>query len=285
MRVRAAFLVAVGFPCTLLSSVVSGATAARDAAPARQLPQTASPITDRFALRASYLTARTTTGVRLDPGSGGTGTAFSAEDDLGLDQRVDQGRIELIFRLLERHRLRMDFFRLNRDGDRALTRALVFGDNSYLVNDRVQSRFNWQTLGFTYTYSVLRRDTLEAGLSVGLHLLQAEALGEVRARNLREENSVAGAFPTVGVDGTWRISRRFAATLRGQYFGATTDRVQGFAEDYHFDVQYRWRRNLAAGLGYTKLRTKLEGETGNQSFQGRFDLTDEGPEFFVRVSF
>jgi hypothetical protein len=285
MRVPAAFVLAVGSGCVLSVPVAHGAAASRDSAPPRTAPEIASPITDHFALRASYLTARTTTDVRLDPASGGPGTAFSAEDDLGLDHRVDQGRVELIFRLLERHRLRMDFFRLNRDGDRTLNRLLVFGDNTYLANDRVVSRFNWQTLGFTYSYSVLRTDRAELGLGFGLHLLQADTRGEVRARNLRQQNSAAGVFPTVALDGTWRISKRFAATLRGQYFGATTNGVEGSSEDYHFDVQYRWQRNLAAGVGLTWLRTHLGSDTSNRDFAGRLDLKDSGPEFFLRVSF
>jgi hypothetical protein len=53
--------------------------------------------------------------------------------------------------------------------------------------------------------------------------------------------------------------------------------------DYHMDIQYRWRRNFAVGLGYTKMETNLLVTDPTQPLQ--FDLDTSGPELFFRVSF
>jgi hypothetical protein len=53
--------------------------------------------------------------------------------------------------------------------------------------------------------------------------------------------------------------------------------------DYHGDMQYRWRRNLAVGLGYTALKTNLVVD--DPDFPGRFLLDAAGPELFFRASF
>lgn len=247
------------------------------------LSNDASPITDHFDLRGDFFAPSVSTDFRVDGATGTPGTPLSAEKDLGLDGKIDQGRIELMFRLRERNRLRVDFFRLQRDGDKKLDRQVTFGDAVFNVNDRVISQANWDTMGFTYTYSFLRRDRFELGAGIGVHLLEAEARGEVRARSERQVASGVGAFPTIAVDGTWRISKRFALTARGQTFNATVGNFSGSLSDYHADLQYRWRSNLALGLGYSSLRYNLKIDTS--SFTGFVNLSARGPEFFVRISF
>lgn len=245
--------------------------------------QIGSPITDHFYLRGAYFNAAVTTDVRLDASNGTPGTLLSAEDDLGLDDQIDQARLEVMFRMRERHKLRVDAFRTRRDGDVVLNRPIIFGDNVYAVNDRVISKADWQMLGFTYTYSFLRKEKFELGAGLGLHVLEAEARGEVRARNIREEGSGVGALPSIAVDGTWRISKRFSLNGRGQYFSANVSDFSGSMADYHLDVQYRWRQNFAVGLGYSLIDINVESDS--QDFPGLFDLNAKGPELFFRVSF
>ncbi|MEZ5498423.1 MAG: hypothetical protein R3E77_03215 [Steroidobacteraceae bacterium] len=246
-------------------------------------PPVPSPITDHFYMRGGYYGPSLSTELRLDPQGGLQGTELSAENDLALDNKADQGRIEMMFRMRERNKLRVDYFKLDRFGDTTLDRSIVFGDQTFNVTDRVQTDFNWRMLGFTYSYSLLKRERMEMGLGLGLHLLEAQTRGEVRARNIEEEASGVGAFPTVAVDAAYRITRRFALTARGQYFSASINDFDGSLGDYHADVQFRWRPNLAFGLGYTAIRAKLV-VTG-QNNPGRFVLDSKGPEAFFRVSF
>jgi hypothetical protein len=53
--------------------------------------------------------------------------------------------------------------------------------------------------------------------------------------------------------------------------------------DYHADVQFRWRKNLAFGLGYTLLKTNLDVFDADQPVL--FDMETAGPEIFFRASF
>ena len=88
----------------------------------------ASPLTDRFYMRGTYFPAAVTTELRLDPNQATLGTLLSAEDDLGLDDQVDQGRMEFDIRLAERSHVRIDYFKLNRFNEQPLPRDIVFGD-------------------------------------------------------------------------------------------------------------------------------------------------------------
>jgi hypothetical protein len=109
------------------------------------------------------------------------------------------------------------------------------------------------------------------------------------ARNIRERQEAVGAFPTLALDGTWRVSKRWSLNARGQRFSTSIDEFRGSLAEYHGDVQYRWRRNFALGLGYSRFKTLVDvgadGSTSNNDLTGRFDQDMKGPEVFFRASF
>lgn len=244
-----------------------------------------SPITDRFALRITYFAPSLDTQFRLDPdATPPPGTELNAEDDLGLADHKSQARMEMIIRLRERNRLRVDYFKLSRFGNQVIDQPIVFGNNTFNINDRVQSMLEWRSLGLTYTRSFWRSERFEIGGGLGIALLEARVTGAVTARNIREERSSPGAFPTLALDGTWRISKRWSFNGRAQRLSANVSDVHGMMSDYHGDLQYRWRENFSTGLGYTKLRTAVD-VVDDTDFAGRFHQNVSGPEFFIRASF
>jgi hypothetical protein len=247
-----------------------------------------SPITDRFALRVLYWPASISTDLRLDQRNGTAGTELSAENDLGMNDFKSQGRAELMFRLRERNRLRVDYMKLSRHGNRVLDQQINFGNQTFNVMDRAETLLEWRTLTFTYTRSVLYTDRFEAGLGLALSVIEARARGEVVKNNVREHQEAVGAFPTIALDTTWRISKRWSFNLRGQRFSTSINRFTGALADYHGDFQYRWRENMAFGLGYTRQHTLVDVGKDNAQpgdLTGRFDQTTRGPEIFLRASF
>ena len=242
-----------------------------------------SPINDHFYIRGSYFSAGVTTFARKDPTSAQAGTVVSGEDDLGYDDKIDQGRMELGFRLRDDHRLRVDYFKLSRFGDRRLTRQIQFDTSTYNVNDRVESNTDVRLLGFTYTWSFFHREKYEAGVGLGLHVADADGEAEITARRIREKGHVVTVLPSLAVDGAWRISRRWAVTARAQLLSVNVGDVNGEFSDYHLDAQYRWRPNVAFGLGYTMININADSSDVNNP--GRFKLETSGPEVFFRVSF
>lgn len=276
-------LLAMPFIVQAAPAVGQQSTASAELLKSRKAHVPASPITDHFALRITYFAPSASTELRLDQQAGRPGTDLVAEDDLGMDDKPSQGRLELVFRLREKNRLRVDYFKLTRTGDRILSRQIDFGDQTFNANERAQTSLDWRTMGFTYVRSLLRSERFELGAGVGVYLAEARARGEVVARNVRERSEEVGAFPTVALDATWRMSHRWSLNARGQRFTAHRNDFEGSLADYHGDVQYRWRRNFAVGLGYTSLRVSATERTG--SSPGRFRQETSGPELFIRASF
>jgi hypothetical protein len=246
-------------------------------------PPIASPITDHLALTAGYFWGSVSTFGRFDSASGVQGTAFTAEHDLGLTDQARQPFIEIIFRLEERNRLRVDFIDLRRAADKVIDRTVQYGDVTFLVNNPVHSEFDWRQMDLTYTYSFLRNDRFELGAGLGIHLLEAEAIAEIPKTPQYADFNGAGPFATLALDGTWRISSHWALTARGNYLKVTIGSVGGELGQLHTDLQYRWRRNLAFGVGYRRQEVELELHNSDPSGVLRFIIS--GPELFARASF
>jgi hypothetical protein len=243
----------------------------------------ASPITDHFYMRLTYFSAPVTTTFQLDRDATTPGTTLSAEDDLGLDDKVDQARLEFDIRMRERGHMRVDFFKLDRFHEQPLPRDIVFGDFDFAAGTVFRSKLDWRELTFTYTYSFIKSERFEAGLGLGLALIQADAEGGQPGTLNREKTTEAGIFPTIAGTAAFRISKRWAVTVRGQQFSASPNDFDGTMAEYHGDIQYRMRKNLALGLGYTEKKTDLKVFDPNQPVL--FILKVNGPELFLRASF
>jgi hypothetical protein len=248
--------------------------------------QTPSPINDRFYVQGAYYPAHVKTLLQVNPHNapaGIAGTTLSAERDLGQESRLNQGRIEMMFRLGQRNKIRIDWLEVDRSATHQITQDVSFGNQTFAAASLLQSHIDWRIFGVTYTYEIFHNDRFELGTGLGVDLLQAEAQAQVNLTQQRQDVSGAGAFPQVPVDFAFRISRRWAVTARAQYFHASLNNFDGWLADIHEDVQYRWKPNFAVGVGYSSIRAKLALSTGN--FPGQFNMSLQGPEAFFRVSF
>jgi hypothetical protein len=274
-------------PTLLALAAAAHADPHPDTSPESYLPPPplpiASPISDHFALTAGFFWGSVSTFGRFDSPAGIEGTPFTAEHDLGLTGQARQPFIEIMFRLEERSRLRVDFIDLRRAADKTIDRTIQYGDQTFLVDNPVHSEFDWRQMDLTYTYSFLRGERYELGAGVGVHLLEAEASAEIPTTPQYADFNGAGPFATLALDGTWRISRHWALSARGNYLRIRIGSVGGMMGQYHADLQYRWKRNLAFGLAYRRQEVELDLHGTDPSGVLKFNIS--GPELFGRVSF
>jgi len=246
----------------------------------------ASPITDHFYIRAAFYSPKYNTSFRVDPTNappGTTGTPVSAENDLGLPHREQQGVVDFMFRLRDRNKVQVGYFESNRSGSQVLANDVVFGNQTFPAGQLAQTTFDLQQFNITYTYSFIRNNRFEVGTGLALYFLQIDVIGAVPAQALRQEVTAATPFPALPLDLTWCLSSRWAATARAAYLKVNTHNLGGWYLDTHADIEYRWVNNFAVGAGYASIRTDLTHRNG--SFPGVVNLTISGPQVFVRFSF
>ena len=243
----------------------------------------ASPATDHFYMRGIYFQPSVTTDLQLNASNNTAGTFLNGEDDLGLDDTLNQGRMEFDVRMENDHHLRVDFFKSSRFSQQPLANDIEFGDFDFDAGTTFRSKLDWRVFSLTYMYAPLHTERFEAGILHGIHIVQAQAEGGEPGTTDRERVSEVGIVPTLGVGGSVRITKKFAFTLRAQYMSVTIDETSGTFADYHADIQYRFHKNFAIGLGYTKLQTELIVRDADLPLL--FNMDTSGPELFFRVSF
>lgn len=277
-----------------LVAILCGAAQGRAEEPSTQpqrpllqppVEEIASPITDRFAVRAVYFRPSVSTIARYDNKAGPRGTTFNGEDVLGLQKSRNQGWIDLMFRMTARHRIEAQFYQLKRSGDAVLNQTLDFGNQTFQPGDgRILSTMELRQLNLTYTYSVLRWEQLEVGVGLGIHLLQLDGTLEAPATFKREHLNAAGPYPALGGDLTWRFTRRFSVNAAAHFITYSSGGKRAGSLDWTTDVQYRAHRNLAVGLGYAGTRYRVDS-SDPKFFLGYVKLNYLGPQLFLRASF
>jgi hypothetical protein len=247
-----------------------------------------SPTDERVRLSLGVMYVSSTTNLQLDSSAGLPGTPLNAESVFGLDKSEFEAKFQVMVRAGERHRVRFDYFSLDRTGQTTLTSAdapIVFRDVVLQVGDPVDTSLSMRTFGITYEYSFIHREKFELAATIGLNDTDISASTRVSTatRHVFESQNAAGPFPTIGFDATYVVSKRFYVDARAEYFKLNVDQLDGSLGFYELDALYRFRPNVSFALGYTAARADLDSRQPKNG--GYFDFDSRGPELFVRVAF
>ena len=158
--------------------------------------------------------------IRIE-GSGGTGAAVDAEDDLGIDKAKLQPRFAARWRPGRRHELELGYQFARRTGDKILTKTIQIGDSVFDVGARLQSRFDTDQLFLNYRFAFMARERTQIGasLGVGAILINTQFDATLSINQGSGTRSVAASLP--GPTASLGLYGRFLAGSRWT-FGAET---------------------------------------------------------------
>jgi hypothetical protein len=243
------------------------------------------PTEERVRLSLGVVRLSNSTKLQLDSGAGIPGTPLDAEKVFGLDKSDYEAKIQAMVRVGGRHRLRFDYFSLDRTASTTLTQPIVFRNVVLQPGDPVNSDLSIRTFGITYGYSFLHGDRYEVAATLGVNDTDISARARVQSptRRVDQREDQAGPFPTAGLDASYVLSKRFYVDGRAQYLKVRVDHLDGSLGIYELDALYRLRPNISFALGYNLFRASLVSRQIKQA--GFFNFNSNGPEFFVRIAF
>jgi hypothetical protein len=244
-----------------------------------------SPTNERVRLSLGVMHLSSTTTLQVDSSQGVPGTPLDAEKDFGLDSSDLEPKFQAMVRVGERHRLRFDYFTLDRTGQTTITTPIVFRDVVLQPGDPLQSNLSLRTLGISYGYSFIHRERFELAATIGVNDTDVSSRARVTTqfRHVDQAEDQAGPFPTLGLDSTFVLSKRFYFDARAQYLKVNVDHLSGSLGIYEIDALYRLRPNISFALGYTAVKANLISRQSNEG--GYFNFDSKGPEAFVRIAF
>ena len=237
---------------------------------------------DRFRVSLGAFYAESTTQARLGSSSGGTGVDVNFEDTLGLPARKTIGEVAAYWRISERWRVDLNYFRLTRKGSRTLTENLTWGDNTYTIGTTVNSSFEISDLRAGLGYSFFRTADKEVGIGVGLHSTAFKASLDSASAGAASESATA-PLPVLALYGNFALTDTWALKAGTDWLSLAYDKYSGSIRASVFDIVYQPFKQVAFGVGMHSLNVRLGIDNPHSKFDARVAL--QGPAAYMSVSF
>jgi hypothetical protein len=239
-------------------------------------------LTDRFTFAVGAFYPKTTTEVRIDSTRLGVGAGIQLEDSLGMESRKAVPNLGVRWRFAERFRVEMEYFALNRSGERVIDRDLQIGDQVFAANSNVTSSFDFFDLRVSAGYSFFKRTDKEVGVGLGLHMAGYDISFTSNATGTSQEDVLA-PLPVVSLYGQFALTDRWAVGGRIDRFSLSYENFDGKLTSLGLDVTYQPFRHVGFGLAYRTLFISLEAEKNSRTL--KFEQSFDGPLLFMTASF
>lgn len=254
------------------------------------VPAAAQALGDRYWLEVSAYRPSIDTSLALSrPGS--AGTDIDLENDLGLDDSDTLPAVYAGARLGSRFVITAEYYALNRDASRTLTRDIVFDGTTYPATTQVDSELKSDVYRVTVGYAFWRTEQLEVGAAIGLHATSFDVSlrGNINAgggggvtTQKRGEDFLA-PLPTVGLYGTYQATPKITLGARVDYLSLTVGDYSGSLLNAQASASYAVTSNIALGAAYRYVAYDLDVD--KSGFTAKLDYNFSGPSLFVRFGF
>jgi hypothetical protein len=191
----------------------------------------------------------------------------------------------------DRHKVRALWFNYSRSKSKVLDEEIIWDDDVYPVDAKVNGELTFDIYELAYEYSFLHRDNFEVAANVGLHYANFSATLSAKAENsngtldedLRREGSVGAPLPVIGLRALWRLPYDLWIDASGQFFALSIDEYDGNLQDYKVALTWQPKKWLGVGIGYD--RFSVDVDVDKERFSGSLDWTYSGPMIFYSAAF
>jgi hypothetical protein len=252
-------------------------------------PASAQGVNDKYWIELSGFRASPDTKVTLSrPGQ--PGTKLDMESDLGLNSHEFLPGLYGGVRLGERWLITGEYYGLDRNGSRTLSRDIVFDGVTYPRSVPVDSKFRSNIYRASVGYSFVRNDKGELGADIGLHTTnfkidlrgQGTTAGTGVTLQNRERDFTA-PLPTLGVYGVYEIAPKFSVNGRVDWLSLKLGDYDGSIFNAQASVAYNFTDLIAVGAGWRYVDYSLDVD--KKDYTAKFDYKFNGPSIFLRLDF
>ena len=225
------------------------------------------------------------TTIRLDKvGATGTiGTSINLSRDLDVSKRETAGRLDGYYRFSQHHRVDWSYFNIKREGTRALSRDIEYGDISFSAGETVNSFLNVKTEKLAYTFSFHHDEKVELGIGVGLHFLDIEAGIATTSGSKIGSLSSTAPLPVVRALIRYQISPKWSVQMIEDSFIINIDDYTGGMNDTRIVTEYMTFDKIGFGFGFQRFTIDLDARKND--FSGSIESTYNGFLLYVTSRF
>ena len=214
---------------------------------------------------------------------GQPGDELDLEDFLGVADKETIFQLDALFRVAYFHRLEFSYFELRRNALKTLERDIDFGDETFLEGTEVETSIESQYVRLAYSYSLMRDQQKELGVSAGLTYSKFETGLIAESTQQSERVKVSAPLPTIGVFGSVAIGQKWRLGADIDVFALEFDRYDGYMAYVNLGLDRRFSDVFGAGIGYNYYVTKLDAK--DDDLRGTFSMRHHGPTLYLSVLF
>jgi hypothetical protein len=198
------------------------------------------------------------TEIRLSSDTLGTGTRFSFQDDLGLDEDDEAVRLVGHYRFKPRHRINFGYFKLSGDATATVLRDIIFDEEVFATGTAVKTELSFAVIKILYTYSFFQNTKIDLGVSTGVQIYEFDSTLEARSVGIKEEGDGTAPFPVFGLRFGWNFKPKLSLGASLDYFEIDEGDTEGQVIDILVGLEHQTWTNVGLGIGYNDVSVDAE---------------------------
>lgn len=211
------------------------------------------------------------------------GTEIDLEGDLGLDDGQALPAVYAGWKFGDRWQLTGEFYGLDRDATRTITRDIVFDGQTYTLGTSIHSALKSDVFRVTLGYAFIQEDTVEIGAAIGLHTTDFEVSLEGPSAIVQRRRDFIAPLPTVGLYGTYEPMDKVVLNGRVDFLSLDFDDFSGGITNAQASIAYRFTPNFSAGASYRYV--SYDFKVNKSEYNADVDYEFSGPSLFARLGF
>ena len=237
---------------------------------------------DSFYFAAGAFVPKTTTSAQLDSTNLGAGVNVDFERMLGITTQKTVPDAIARWRFADRWRLEVEYFELNRNGDKVLEQNITWNGQTFTAGTEVVSKFDFSDIRTSVGYSFFKTADKELGAAFGFHVASYDAALSA-AGSGAQSVKVLAPLPVLGVYGQFALTETWAVGARLDRFVMSYDNYDGNVTSMAADLNYQPFRHVGFGLAYRSLFITLKATSS--TWVAQFQQTFQGPLLYMNASF
>ena len=234
-------------------------------------------------IRLGALNSSIETKVIRDAADGQPGDELDLEDFLGVADKETLIQLDALFRVAYYHRLELGYFELRRHGQKTLQRDIDFGGQTFLDGTDVETTFETEVIRLAYSYSLMRDEQKELGVTAGLSYSRFETALRANDTQQFERIIVEAPLPTLGVYGSVALGSTWRLNADVNVFALDFDRFDGYMSYLNLGLDRELGNGFNIGVGYSFYGTRLSAK--NDDLRGTFRMRHHGPKLYMGFIF
>lgn len=262
----------------LLASILAGCAGIPEA-PVPENPT----LNDQLLVAAGGFYTEISSEARLDSEFLGLGATIDLEDALDLDENklVPFGMAH--FRLDDRWRFEIEYYRLQRESTETIDIEIQWGDVTFPINTGLEAHFDIQMYRASLGYAFFRRKDKELGIALGLHAARINAELSDESGTTRDKGDLLAPLPVGSLYGGIALTDSWSILMRIDAFSLESEGYDGRLLSNGVDLIYQPFRHIGFGVGFRDLYVDLE--SSESDYPGKIESNVRGPIAFLTASY